>query len=126
MLILTGQDIIEYMPVISEYAGYERDNTVFDEYILSVAQILLNELQMAGIDGTTEEVQNSPLFKELTLKTIVCKYYNETSYNIEEDERFITSLCEDSKDFLKKFIKSMLDNGTPDKFNGSITTSYSG
>ena len=126
MLILTGQEVIDYMPVIEEYSGYDRDNTVFDNYILAIATKLLNELQIAGIDGNTTEIQDSELFKELSLKMIVCKYYNETSYNIEEDERFIDFLCDSAKDYLKAFIKSVNDNGIVDTFDGTITNSFSG
>jgi len=126
MLVITGEDVINFMPVIEEYSGYDRDNTVFDKYITATSIELGNSLLVEGIDYSEDIIQDSPLYKELYLKTLVCKYYNETSYNVEPDERFINFLCSEQKSFLNSFIKSVKDDGEPSTFDGQISVRFSG
>lgn len=113
MSIITSIDIINYMPSIVKYSGYERDNTKFDKYIIEAEKNLKRLLKSDNIDVDVDIDLSDENLKHLYLSYLVYKFYHENSYNIEADRPMIEDLLaiynENYRLLLKSFRKQVYD-----------------
>ena len=92
MINISAVDIIDYMPSIGKYSGYDRDVSVFDKYITESKKNLKRLLKLDSIDVDDTEIELDDNMRQLTLSYIVYKFYHEKSFNIENDRQMIIDL----------------------------------
>lgn len=106
MINVTANDVINYMPSIIKYSGYDRDDTLFDKYIVEAKYNLKRLLKLDSINVDDVEIELDDNMKQLLLSFIVYKYYHEKSYNIENDRLMIEDLKEIYNENYRLLLKS--------------------
>lgn len=117
MIQIIADDILSHTPAIREYSGYERETTIFDDYITRAEKEIRRLMDIENIDVDSVELENDLNLKEVILCFIIYSYYSETSYNTEEDRYFIEKLEKCYKDNYNIFVNTQKNDDDPFSLN---------